>query len=244
MIGHEHIKTFAAKVFMKKGYLTNPPRLTLSDGSLEALKWIGLVLMTGDHANKFLLKGSQVHLFEAGRVALPLFAFVLAYNLARPSALSRGSYRRTIKKLAIFGLISMPACAVLGGLAAGWWPLNILFTLLVAAFTMSLLDRGNKTTAILCFLLGGFLVEYLWFGIALCIPVWCYCKRPGWVSLLLILLSYAALTVINGNLWAFAALPMILLASSFNKPMPRLRWFFYFYYPAHLWVLSSLMIIG
>ena len=30
------------------------PRLSLTNGTLEALKWLGLLLMTGDHVNKYL----------------------------------------------------------------------------------------------------------------------------------------------------------------------------------------------
>ncbi|RYF37261.1 MAG: hypothetical protein EOO38_26620, partial [Cytophagaceae bacterium] len=33
------------------------PRLVVADGSIEALKWLGLLLMTGDHVNKYLLNG-------------------------------------------------------------------------------------------------------------------------------------------------------------------------------------------
>ena len=32
------------------------PRLVLSDGTVEALKWLGLILMTGDHINKYLVQ--------------------------------------------------------------------------------------------------------------------------------------------------------------------------------------------
>lgn len=35
------------------------PRLVLSDGALEALKWTALLLMTGDHVNKYLFNGTK-----------------------------------------------------------------------------------------------------------------------------------------------------------------------------------------
>jgi hypothetical protein len=31
-----------------------------SDGTLEALKWLGLILMTGDHVNKYLFNATLV----------------------------------------------------------------------------------------------------------------------------------------------------------------------------------------
>jgi hypothetical protein len=36
------------------------------------------------------------------------------------------------------------------------------------------------------------------------------------------------------NLWALAAVPIILLLSRIDLRMPRLRWAFYGYYPIHL----------
>ncbi|MBK7549911.1 MAG: hypothetical protein IPI20_19875 [Rhodoferax sp.] len=60
--------------------------LHIDNGTLEALKWLALVLMTGDHVNKYVLADSLPGLFELGRLAMPLFMFVLAYNLARPGA--------------------------------------------------------------------------------------------------------------------------------------------------------------
>ena len=92
--------------------------LRISDGSLEALKWIALVLMTGDHVNKYLFNATLPVLFEAGRVALPLFIFVLAYNLARPDVMAREVYGRTMKRLALFGVLATPVFIALGGLMA------------------------------------------------------------------------------------------------------------------------------
>jgi len=47
---------------------TELPKLVVADGTLEALKWLGLVLMTLDHVNKFLLAEKLPVIFEAGRV--------------------------------------------------------------------------------------------------------------------------------------------------------------------------------
>ena len=106
------------------------PRVAISDSTLEALKWLALLLMVVDHANKYLLLDASPTLFNGGRIAMPLFVFVLAYNLARPDAYKRGAHKRTMKRLALFGLLATPPFIALGGLLAGWWPLNILFALL------------------------------------------------------------------------------------------------------------------
>ncbi|MDR2031377.1 MAG: conjugal transfer protein TraX [Azoarcus sp.] len=217
----------------------------MPDGTLEALKWFALVLMTGDHVNKYLFHATLPVLFEAGRLALPIFVFVLAYNLARPGTLERGVYGRTLTRLAMFGALASVPFVALGGLYAGWWPLNVMFTLLLVVLTGYLVERGGKlrlAAAGAVFVLGGCLVEYWWSAIAFGLAVWSYTKRPTWTAAVIALLACATLWFVNGNLWALAALPLILVASRVDLPMPRLRWAFYAYYPLHLAALCLIRV--
>ena len=119
------------------------PVLTLSSGTLEALKWLALLLMTFDHVNKHLLHGSVPELFAAGRLAMPLFGFVLGYNLARPDALADGAFKRAAARLAVFGSIASVPFIELGGLGWGWWPFNVMATLLVATLCAWLIEVGG-----------------------------------------------------------------------------------------------------
>jgi hypothetical protein len=211
--------------------------LHVPDGTVEALKWLALALMTGDHVNKYLFNGTLPFLFEAGRLALPIFVFVLAYNLARPGAFERGAHARTMKRLAVFGAVASVPFVALGGLAAGWWPLNVLFTLLVVTACAYLVEKGGTLHLVgagLVFLIGGGLVEYWWPAVAFGLAVWSYRKRPTWAAATIALLACAALWIINRNLWALASLPLLLVASRVDLPMSRLRWAFYAYYPLHL----------
>lgn len=221
------------------------PRLVVSDGTVEALKWLALLLMTVDHVNKFLFNGTNDAAFAAGRIALPLFFFSLAYNLARHRALERGAYRRTITRLAVFGVLAMPAFVVLGGLQTAWRPLNIMFALLALTATIYLVDRrtvGSYAAAAVVFLAGGAAVEYWWPVLAFGLAVWWYCKQPSAMPLVLALTALACLWFINSNLWVFAAVPVIVAASLVDLRMPRLRWVFYAYYPLHLFALCLIRI--
>ena len=216
------------------------PRLVISDGSLEALKWLALGLMTLDHVNKYLLHDAVPAIFDAGRVVMPLFAIVLAYNLARPGAAQSGAQKRVSARLAIAGAIATLPFVALGGLGWGWWPLNIMATLQVATVAISLFDHGGtlqRVSAWLLLIVGGLFVEFWWPALAVLMAVWCYSRRPTWQALFLGTVGLASLQLVNHNAWALAAVPLVVLASRIDFKVPKTRWVFYAYYPAHLAVI-------
>ena len=216
------------------------PRVVVSDGTIEALKWLALLLMVADHTNKYLLHDASHPLFNAGRIAMPLFVFVLAYNLARPDAYKRGAHGRTMKRLALFGLLATPPFIALGGLLAGWWPLNILFALLsLTAIIYCLEQKTISDYLIACavFIVGGSSVEFWWPVLAFGIALWWYCKTPQIAPLIIAVVALLLLRIINGNYWAFAALPILIASTAVTIPVPRFQWLFYYFYPLHLALL-------
>ena len=220
------------------------PRVELSDGAVEAMKWLGLVLMTADHAQKYGMMPVVSGVYEAGRVAMPLFGIVLAYNLARLRSHDPAVYVRVLTRLLFCGAIASVPFIALGGLGFGWWPLNCMGTLAVAVCIMSVIESRRpfwKTRAVAVFLLGGALVEFWWPGVALCVGAWMYWKHPTWGALLLWLAGTASLTLINGNWWACASFVVLAgLAYGVTLEIPRASRLFYIYYPAHLLVLLLL----
>lgn len=223
------------------------PRLNIEDNRLEVIKWIGLMLMTGDHINKYLFSEQWHYMFYAGRTVMPLFVIVLAYNLARPDTLTNGVYGRTMKRLFVAGIVSTPAFVALGGLVSGWWPLNIMLTLFVMTAILYMMERGgiaSKIAAIVLMVIGGSSVEFWWPAILLGVSVWNYCKRPSVVWIIIGVAAIASLRVINGNYWAFAALPVIALANCVPLRIPRFKWFFYTFYPVHLTLILAVSRIG
>ncbi len=224
--------------------MVNNPPFKISNGTLEALKWLALLFMTIDHANRFFFKGSIYAAYCAGRLAMPLFAFILAYNLARPGTLERGIYVQTLKRLTVFGFLAMPAYNAMKGIHY-WWPLNIMFTLWIATACLFLVEKGgiaNIFIAIFFFFFGGTLVEYHWPGLAFCISAWFFCKKPSIFTLSLSFLCCLWLNNINNNIWALLTFPLIFIAIKIDLEVPRIRYLFYIYYPAHLsifWLLSK-----
>ncbi len=221
------------------------PRIELSDGAVQAMKWLGLILMTADHAQKYGLMPAIAGVYEAGRVAFPLFGFVLAYNLARAPRGNHAVYLRVLTRLLVCGALASIPFIALGGLGFGWWPLNCMFTLAVAVCIMYVIESRRpfwniKATSV--FLLGGALVEFWWPGVALCVGAWWYCKHPTGGALFLWLAGTACLTLINGNWWACASFVVLVgMASVVRIEIPRASRFFYVYYPAHL---AALLLLG
>ena len=210
-------------------------RFELSDGSVEGLKWIGLLAMTVDHVNRYLLSPQSLPLYDFGRIALPIFGVVFAYNLARPGALS--NINRWLRRLLLFGLVAQFAYLLLERPI-----LNVLFTLAVAATVLWIIETRPSWTglvwALAVFGAGGAIVEFRWWGVSYVVAAYLWCKRRGSADLMLWIAATALLFAVNRNFYALLAIPIVLIASWQDWHLPRLRWLFYAYYPAHLLAIS------
>jgi hypothetical protein len=216
----------------------------IADGTLEALKWLALALMLLDHVNTFMYGRTLPGAFQAGRAVFPLFAFVLAANLARPGALQRGVHMRVMRRLALFAALATPAHWALIG---HWWPMNIMVTLLAGAAVIHGLERGDGPGAMLAvaaFVAGGLVGDYLYPGVAMIVAAWAWCREPTPGHFAAWLLFTVALVLVNFNFWALAAVPLVLVGRHVDLRVPRLRWVFYALYPLHLtalwWVRDGL----
>jgi hypothetical protein len=219
---------------------------SIADGTLEALKWLAVLLMVVDHVNKYLFDSKVGWMFALGRIVMPVFAFVLAYNLARPNALSEDRFKRTAKRLLTYGAIATVPYMALKGSNAYGWPMNIMFTLLVATLVLWLYEHRKPEQSIWLlplFAFGSMLPEFWIAGTSTVIAAYFYCKHPTRLYLIFWLLSVTVLAVINMNFYATLAIPLILLAPKVKLNLPRFKYFFYGFYPAHfalLWIFKVL----
>lgn len=220
--------------------------IKITSGSLEALKWLAAISMTIDHFNRFFFDSTIELAFDIGRLAMPLFSFIFAYNLARGEKLVGEAYFKSFKRLILFGILATPFYMAMRHLAQVW-PLNIMFMLLTSALIFYLCEQAKfiyLIGAFFIFFIGGYFVEYNWNGILFCISCWFLCRRPSLLSVSFLLLSYILINQLNGNNWAWLSALFILLATQVEVKLPRIPYFFYIYYPGHLsffWLISSLM---
>jgi len=203
----------------------------MTSGGRELLKWLALVAMTCDHAAKVLFGGYVPGLSEAGRIAFPLFALVMAYNLAQGADAGK-----SVRRLALWGVIAQPVHAWAFGNAL---PLNVLLSFALAAACVWSIQ--HRQWSLLALLAGpvALLVDYAWAGLVLVLSGWWFFLRPTAGRGVLVVLAMTVLCAWNGNGWALLAFPVLGLALP-NVSVPRTRWAFYGYYVGHLALLTSI----
>lgn len=215
---------------------------SISEGTLQALKWLALALMVLDHANTYLADGAHRWAYEAGRMCLPLFAVVLAYNLARPKEDS-SHYKRMLVRMVLAGLVASPALAWLqqGSLQQ----LNVMFSLAVCTGVVWSLQRGG-TGSLFGLAIGLLLATQCEGGVPLLLIVaglWMtFTGRSVLLARISLMGGISMLAFINQSVATIA--PLLLLPFWQHLPkiktMPRMKHLFYLFYPAHLYALAGI----
>ncbi|MBV2092960.1 MAG: conjugal transfer protein TraX [Candidatus Thiodiazotropha sp. (ex Ctena orbiculata)] len=216
---------------------------------MEFLKWFAFLAMIADHIDVFLFNRQVPYLYEIGRMAMPIFSMVLAYNLAQSAIYKNPAYFRVARRLLFYGLISIPIIYILrqnvGQSEA--FPLNILFTLLVVTLFCQLWEGGTTrdyTVAILFLFAGGIFVEYFWPGLLFGVSAWAYFRYRNWYFFLGVgIPALGLICLLNGNLWAITSIPIILVLSKIRIKFPRIRHIFYLLYPLHLGLILAVQLL-
>ncbi len=199
-------------------------------------------MMTGDHVNKYLCGEAYRTLFNAGRIAMPLFVTVFAYHLSKHKVTAR-----LLVRLLVAGVLASPAFMALNKLLGGWWPLNIMFLFFCLAAITALNEQKRYLSAVLVGILGGAIVEFFWPALYYGVAATRYFKRPSCLTAIVAVALLAVCRIVNGCSWALMALPIIvgpsLLAKRYPISIPRAKWFYYAYYPAHLSMIWAIQAI-
>lgn len=232
---------------------TSARHLSFTDGQLEVLKWIALGSMFVDHFGRHLLGlGQETWVFALGRVAFPLFALVLALNLARAGDRSARS-ARTAKRLALWGLVSL-----LPSIWARGDPMvvNVLATLGLGAVLCWVFASAARLALRLAVCIAAAVASlHVEFGLAgvFLVPaiyLWRSGPQPGAAVLAaLCLLSTAWLNASFGGglvavLGTLACVPIAWCVRRLPVAAPRLQLAFYLVYPLHLALIGGLKSAG
>ena len=231
--------------------------MAFAGASLDLIKTVAAVLMLGDHINSALVEPPALLVWRFGRIAFPLFCFVLASHIAR------GMDTRThVARLLVFGALTQPIFTA----AFPWSPreANILFTLAGgAALAQSLAGRPSwlqhGTFAL------GALVIWWWptlartgvdFGLAgILFPAALTLLLKGewlhgpWVVVLLLALNYGAKRPggealvlgagVDGVYAGLGSLCVLACAAAVSgRPRFLPRYALYAFYPGHLLALA------
>jgi TraX protein len=227
---------------------TSPGPLGFTNGQLEFLKWIAMGSMFLDHFGRHLLGyGNDTWVFAIGRIAFPLFALVLALNLAREGERPARS-ARTARRLAVWC-----AVAVLPSVWARGEPMlvNVLGTLGLGAALCWALDSTARFPIRLglcmAVAVAALYVEFGLPGVVLVPAIYLWSthrQREAVVLAATALLSTAWLNASHGGLTALvgtlACVPLAWGVRQLPVSAPRLQLAFYLVYPLHLALIGAL----
>jgi len=226
--------------------------MILSDGQLESLKWVALVSMFIDHFGRLLFgHPDDGWVFAAGRLAFPLFALVLALNLAREGDRAARAWRTT-KRLALWCAI-----AVAPSIWARGEPMlvNVLGTLGLGALLCALVAvRGYVALRLAgcgAVALASWYVEFGTPGVFLIPAIYLWATERQWqaasLAVLLLLLTGWLNAMFGGVaalLATLAVAPLVYAVGRLKLRVPRFRFAFYLVYPAHLALIGALKAVG
>ncbi|WP_431295565.1 TraX family protein [Rahnella sp. PAMC 25559] len=96
---------------------------------MDAIKCVALIAMLIDHMNDILLAPSSLQLYAVGRMAMPLFALIFAFNMAKQP----GRAQELAKRQWMWASITQPFFAFAFYGHQPWYALNILFVFAVCS---------------------------------------------------------------------------------------------------------------
>jgi hypothetical protein len=242
-------------------------KLTCINGTW--LKAIAMVCMLLDHAGWTIINGAG-WLDCVGRVAFPLFAFMIAEGYCHT-----GNFNRYLRRMFLFALVSeIPFNLMTGGAVINPFHQNVMFTFCLALLLLRVVDKAwNRTwwEGLLVALFAGCvgyglgiltLVDYNGAGVLTVLAFWLAGKVPRfrWLAQLVALelinlellggLSYVV-EYAGGEIWIpqqiFALLALIPIWMYNGQRGPggkKWQYFGYLFYPAHILLLALLAKAG
>ena len=226
---------------LKKGFLSG-----------NQLKLIALAAMTIDHIGAYLIPDMIIFRI-IGRIAFPIFAYMLAEGCRYT--------RNRMKYMLVLGTAAFIMTA--GFAVIGVWQQRVLTTFLMSAALCFALDRLLKKRDFLSFLIfvlgvgaayvlavilpiasgkWHFSIDYGFFGVLFPVAVFAVEKKRDK------LIAATLMCVLLSNVYAYVqwysliAIPLLALYNG-KRGNIRMKYFYYLYFPAHLFVILCLRVL-
>lgn len=201
------------------------------------LKWIAIITMLIDHIGAVLYPTELIFRY-IGRLAFPIFCLLLVEGFCH----TRDIYQYMVR-MAIFALLSeIPYDLAFHGQLLEFGSQNVFFTLFLGIVAMYLLQKtvgwpGKAAEVLLVMWLAYFLrTDYSFEGILLIVTFYLLRERM-WLKLL----GGAAWNLLwLSKIQAYGALAMLPLSLYNGERGKGMKYFFYFFYPAHLLILFAI----
>ncbi len=211
--------------------------------SIFSLKIIACVTMVLDHIKYAIPETTCFATQYLGRIAFPLFAFLVGEGYCHTSNLKKYS-----KRLIVFALISQIPFMLFRTLVGEWRMLNILFTLLLGLGTIAVWDKfGKKSIPIIALLvfLGKILrVDYGWYGVLSVFLLYVFRERKIlriFAFAMLNLIYYQNRLFLENSLpylisYICTTIPVIFLLFYNGKLGRKTKYLYYLFYPLHMFL--------
>lgn len=204
-----------------------------------SLKCIAIASMLIDHMGAVLFPYST-WMRIVGRLAFPIFAYLLVEGFV---------YTRDVKKylirLGIFALISeIPFDLAFFGNVVAMKHQNVFFELFLGILVLYLMlkttDQAQRVMIVIpALLISDWLcLDYGSWGL-LMILAYYVCREKKLLKLALIV----AINLLMGNSQVYAGLAVLIIALHNHELGPKMKLFFYAFYPAHLLILFFISIL-
>ena len=238
---------------MTKGELIMNDRKLKTNLDTDFIKIIAVVSMTIDHIGGAFFP--QYPAFRwIGRIAFPLFCYCLTVGM-----MYTGDIKKYLFRLGAFAVISQPFWILAfnsDDITGNIFNLNIFFTLIVSLLgACGFKERKWWLFILALILLNVINFDYAMTGLIL-ILIFYLCRNKPWLGAVVYTLTY--LPALNGNMadplalkigghaigfeiFALLALPFIYIQT--NSGLKISKWFFYIYYPAHLFAIYLIGIL-
>ena len=219
----------------------------------DFIKIIAVVSMTIDHIGGAFFP--QYPAFRwIGSIAFPLFCYCLTIGM-----MYTGDIKKYLFRLGAFAVISQPFWILAfnsDDITGNIFNLNIFFTLIVSLLgACGFKERKWWLFILALILLNVINFDYAMTGLIL-ILIFYLCRNKPWLGAVVYTLTY--LPALNGNMadplalkigghaigfeiFALLALPFIYIQTNSGLKIPK--WFFYIYYPVHLFAIYLIGIL-